>query len=123
MDIQRYLRSVEVRVFLSPLIRMRSLVSFTAEHDAQPNYMDSQPNLTWEMRTVLNAWLIQVHTRFRLLPETLFLCTNLVDRFLSTRSILRSKLQLVGMACLCLLIASKFEETISPAVANFILLF
>ncbi|KAJ7817505.1 A/B/D/E cyclin [Mycena olivaceomarginata] len=101
-DIQRYLRGVERNTM------------------PNPNYMDSQPNLTWEMRAVLNAWLIQVHTRFRLLPETLFLCTNLVDRFLSTRSILRSKLQLVGMACL--LIASKFEETISPAVANFILL-
>ncbi|KAJ7856952.1 nime/cyclinb [Mycena olivaceomarginata] len=75
-----------------------------------PNYMDNQPKLTWEMRTV--------HMRFRLMPETLFLCTNLIDRFLSTRTILPSKLQLVGMACL--LVASKFEESISPAIDNFI---
>ena len=51
-----------------------------------PNYMDDQPKLTWEMRGVLNDWLIQVHARFRLNPETLFLCTNLIDRFLSTRA-------------------------------------
>ncbi|KAJ7798114.1 cyclin-like protein [Mycena olivaceomarginata] len=76
-----------------------------------PNYMDSQPKLTWEMCAVLIDWLIQVHTRFRLTPETLFLCTNLIDRFLSARAISPSWLQLVVM----------FEETISPAITNFIL--
>ncbi|KAJ7804716.1 nime/cyclinb [Mycena leptocephala] len=100
-DIQRYLRDVERNTM------------------PNPNYMDSQPKLTWEMRAVLVDWLIQVHTRFRLTPETLFLCTNLIDRFLSARAISPSRLQPVGMVCL--LIASKVEETISPAITNFIL--
>ncbi|KAJ7911392.1 cyclin-like protein, partial [Mycena leptocephala] len=99
-DIQRYFRHVEQNTM------------------PNPNYMDNQPKITWDMRAVLNEWLMQVHTRFRLTPETLFLCINLIDRFLSTRAIPPSRLQLVGMTCL--LIASKFEEIISPAIANFI---
>ncbi|KAJ7638908.1 g2/mitotic-specific cyclin cdc13 [Roridomyces roridus] len=91
-----------------------------AELDTMPNprYMVSQPKLTWEMRGMLNEWLLQVHSRFRLTQETLFLTVNLIDRFLSARVISPSKIQLVGMACM--LIASKFEETVSPAVVNFI---
>ncbi|KAJ7753924.1 cyclin-like protein [Mycena maculata] len=100
VDIQHYLKESELNTM------------------PNPNYMDSQPKLMWEMRGLLNEWLMQVHTRFRLTAETLFLCTNLTDRFLSARIVSPSKLQLVGMACL--LIASKFEETVSPAIANFI---
>jgi G2/mitotic-specific cyclin 1/2 len=83
-----------------------------------PNHTDDQLKLTWEMRGVLNDWLIQVHARFRLNPETLFLCTNLIDRFLSTRAVRPLKLQLVGVVCL--LVAAKFEEIISPSIATLI---
>jgi len=37
------------------------------------------------MRGILLDWLVQVHARFRLLPEKLFLCVNIIDRFLSAR--------------------------------------
>ncbi|KAJ7325402.1 cyclin-like protein [Mycena albidolilacea] len=60
---------------------------------------------------------VEVHTRFHLLPETLFLSTHLIDRFLFLRAVAPGKLQVVGMACL--LLASKYEETVSPAIANF----
>ncbi|KAJ7157973.1 g2/mitotic-specific cyclin cdc13 [Mycena crocata] len=100
VDIQRYLKEAEMSTM------------------PNPSYMASQTKLSWEMRALLNEWLIQVHTRFHLTQETLFLGINLIDRFLSTRMISPSKMQLVGMACM--LIASKFEETISPAIANFI---
>ncbi|OBZ77405.1 G2/mitotic-specific cyclin cdc13 [Grifola frondosa] len=83
-----------------------------------PNYMDNQKDLTWKMRGILNDWLIQVHSRFRLLPETLFLCINLVDRFLSARVVSLVKLQLVGITCL--FIAAKVEEIVAPSASNFI---
>ncbi|KAF8179043.1 Cyclin, N-terminal domain-containing protein [Mycena galopus ATCC 62051] len=51
----------------------------------------------------------EVHTRFLLRPETLFLYVSLIDRFLSLRAVAPAKLQLVGLACL--LVACKFEET------------
>ncbi|EGO18777.1 hypothetical protein SERLADRAFT_374878 [Serpula lacrymans var. lacrymans S7.9] len=58
-----------------------------------PNYMESQKELAWKMRGILTDWLVQVHVRFRLLPETLFLCVNLIDRFLSARVVSLAKLE------------------------------
>ena len=62
----------------------------------------------WPMRSVLIDWLVQVHEHFGLLPETLYLCVNIIDRFLSVRSVNPGKLQLIGMAAL--FIAAKYEE-------------
>ena len=84
-----------------------------------PNYMESQKELAWQMRGILTDWLIQVHVRFRLLPETLFLCVNIIDRFLSARVVSLAKLQLVGITCM--FIAAKFEEVVSPSVSHFLL--
>ena len=82
-----------------------------------PNYMDCQKELAWKMRGILTDWLIQVHVRFRLLPETLFLCVNIIDRFLSARVVSLAKLQLVGITCM--FIAAKFEEIVAPSVTHF----
>jgi G2/mitotic-specific cyclin 1/2 len=83
-----------------------------------PNYMESQKELAWKMRGILSDWLIQVHVRFRLLPETLFLCVNVIDRFLSARVVSLAKLQLVGITSM--FIASKFEEIVAPSVKHFL---
>lgn len=83
-----------------------------------PNYMDSQKELAWKMRGVLIDWLAEVHYKFKLLPETLFLAVNLIDRFLSLRAVSMAKLQLVGVTAL--FIAAKYEEVIAPSVQNFI---
>lgn len=83
-----------------------------------PHYMDHQDDLEWKMRGILVDWLIEVHTRFRLLPETLFLAVNIVDRFLSQKVVPLDKLQLVGITAM--FIASKYEEVLSPHVGNFV---
>src|ERR1700738_2179801 len=85
-----------------------------------PGYMKTQAHLEWRMRGILVDWLIEVHMKFRLLPETLFLCVNLVDRFLSARTISMETLQLVGITAL--LVASKYEEVMAPALENFIMI-
>ncbi|EGE08591.1 G2/mitotic-specific cyclin-B [Trichophyton equinum CBS 127.97] len=82
-----------------------------------PDYMDHQDELEWKMRGILVDWLIEVHTRFRLLPETLFLTVNIIDRFLSVEVVTLNRLQLVGVTAM--FIASKYEEVLSPHVANF----
>lgn len=82
-----------------------------------PNYMDHQDELEWKMRGILVDWLVEVHTRFHLLPETLFLAVNIVDRFLSEKVVQLDRLQLVGITAL--FIASKYEEVLSPHVSNF----
>lgn len=83
-----------------------------------PNYIDTQKDLAWKMRGILMDWLIQVHARFRLLPETLFLAVNIIDRFLSVRGVALVRLQLVGVTAM--FIAAKYEEIMAPSVNNFI---
>ncbi|KAG9241647.1 cyclin-like protein [Calycina marina] len=89
------------------------------EISTQPNadYMDHQEDLEWKMRGILVDWLIEVHTRFHLLPETLFLAVNIIDRFLSAKMVQLDRLQLVGVTAM--FIASKYEEVLSPHVTNF----
>ena len=89
------------------------------EEATMPNsdYMDHQDHLEWHLRGVLVDWLIEVHTRFHLLPETIFLTINIIDRFLSARVVELEKLQLVGITAM--FIASKYEEVLSPHVQNF----
>jgi len=82
------------------------------------DYMLRQSELTWKMRGVLVDWIIEVHSKFRLLPETLYLAINLMDRFLTKRSVALIKFQLVGVTALFL--ASKYEEVICPSVTNFL---
>ncbi|CAN9149146.1 unnamed protein product [Alternaria alternata] len=84
---------------------------------ANPDYMESQTELEWKMRGILVDWLLEVHTRFRLLPETLFLAVNIIDRFLSAKIVQLDRLQLVGVTAM--FIASKYEEVLSPHVQNF----
>ena len=78
------------------------------------NYMSNQDELKWEMRSVLIDWVVQVHNRFNLLPETLFLTVNYIDRFLSKRKVSLSRFQLVG--AVALFIAAKYEEINCPTV-------
>lgn len=78
------------------------------------HYMDNQAEIQWSMRSVLMDWLIQVHHRFNLLPETLFLCVNYIDRFLSCKIVSLGKLQLVGATAI--FVAAKYEEINCPSV-------
>ncbi|KAI0159526.1 cyclin-like protein [Xylariaceae sp. FL1272] len=98
-DIFEYLRDLEVKSIPNPA------------------YMDHQDEIEWHTRAILIDWLIEVHTRFHLLPETLFLAINIIDRFLSKKVVQLDRLQLVGITAM--FIASKYEEVLSPHVGNF----
>ncbi|KAI8952474.1 cyclin-like protein [Xylaria longipes] len=83
-----------------------------------PHYMDNQGEIQWSMRSVLMDWVVQVHTRFGLLPETLFLTVNYIDRFLSHKIVSLGKLQLVGATAI--FIAAKYEEINCPSVQEIV---
>lgn len=76
--------------------------------------MDIQTEMQWSMRSILMEWVVQVHARFNLLPETLFLAVNCIDRFLSVKPVSIAKLQLVGATAL--LVAAKYEEVSHPSL-------
>ncbi|KAF4452027.1 hypothetical protein F53441_5101 [Fusarium austroafricanum] len=82
------------------------------------HYMDNQTEIQWSMRSVLMDWLVQVHNRFGLLPETLFLTVNYIDRFLSQKIVSIGKLQLVGATAI--LVASKYEEINCPSLGEIV---
>ncbi|EEH20407.2 hypothetical protein PABG_02666 [Paracoccidioides brasiliensis Pb03] len=99
-DIFQYMREIEMRLL------------------PNAHYMDNQAEIQWSMRSVLMDWLVQVHHRFSLLPETLFLCVNYIDRFLSCKIVSLGKLQLVGATAI--FIAAKYEEINCPSLQEII---
>lgn len=85
-----------------------------------PDYMSDQRELDWPQRALLIDWIIEIHQKLQLLPETLFLCVNIIDRFMTLRVVGLDKIQLVGVTAL--LIAAKYEEVFPPVLSNFVYL-
>ncbi|KAK9748486.1 hypothetical protein RND81_02G060700 [Saponaria officinalis] len=83
-------------------------------------YMDVQPDINEKMRAILIDWLIEVHYKFELMEETLYLTVNLIDRFLAIKPVVRKKLQLVGVTAM--LLACKYEEVSVPVVEDLVLI-
>ena len=84
-----------------------------------PNFMENQKEINNKMRAIVVNWLIDVHDRFKLLPDTLFLGVVFFDRYLSrVNNIKKEKLQLIGVTSL--LIACKYEEIFSPEIRDFV---
>ncbi|XP_031102495.1 cyclin-A2-1-like [Ipomoea triloba] len=79
-----------------------------------------QRDITKGMRGILIDWLVEVSEEYRLVPDTLYLTVNLIDRFLSENYIEKQKLQLLGVTCM--LIACKYEEICAPRAEEFCLI-
>lgn len=72
------------------------------------------------MRAILVDWLIEVHYKYKLQQETLFITIRIIDRYLEAVQVSKSRLQLVGVTAL--LIASKYEEIYPPELKDFVFL-
>lgn len=81
-------------------------------------YMTRQPFINDKMRCILVDWLVEVHLKFKMVPETLYLTVNVIDRYLEKQEVRRSKLQLVGVAAL--LLAAKYEEIYPPELHDLV---
>lgn len=92
--------------------------SMEAQCMPNPDYISGQTEIEWSMRSTLVDWLMQVHMRYHMLPETLWIAINIVDRFLSKRVVSLIKLQLVGVTAM--FIAAKYEEILAPSVDEFV---
>ncbi|XP_040997325.1 cyclin-A1-1-like [Juglans microcarpa x Juglans regia] len=76
-----------------------------------------QKDINASMRAILIDWLVEVAEEYRLVPDTLYLTVNYIDRYLSGNVMNRQRLQLLGVACM--MIASKYEEICAPQVEEF----
>ncbi|EHA8589053.1 putative cyclin-B3-1 [Cocos nucifera] len=92
--------------------------SLEVQSPSLANYMIIQSDITPRMRGVLINWLIEVHLKFELMQETLFLMVELLDRVLSVLTVKRNELQMVGLTCL--LLASKYEDFWHPKIGDLI---
>ena len=82
------------------------------------NYMAKQKDINHRMRAILIDWLIDVHLKYKMVPQTMYIAVNLIDRFLSMNETTRVKLQLVGVTSM--FIASKYEEIYPPELKDFV---
>lgn len=81
-------------------------------------YMEIQTEITPQTRGILINWLIEVHLKFNLMQETLFLMVTLLDQYLSLVNIKKGEIQLVGLTAL--LLASKYEDFWHPRILDLI---
>ena len=78
----------------------------------QIGYMNNQTEINEIMRAILIDWIIDIHLRFNLRQETLFMTIWLIDTYLSYAFVPRDKFQLLGITCL--LISCKSHEIYYP---------
>lgn len=67
---------------------------------------------------MLIDWLIEVHLRFKLTPETLHITVNTIDRYLMRCTVARQRLQLLGVTAM--LVACKYQEIYPPSLNDLV---
>ncbi|XP_063819432.1 G2/mitotic-specific cyclin-B1 isoform X2 [Pseudophryne corroboree] len=87
-----------------------------AEQAIKPHPLQGQ-EINGNMRAILIDWLVQVHMRFKLLHETLFMTVSILDRFLQVNHVPKNLLQLAGITAMFL--ACKYEEIYCPTIGDF----
>ena len=80
--------------------------------------INSQKEINCQMRSVLIDWIIDVHYKFGLTDETLFMTVLIIDRYISIKYISKIRFQLLGITAM--LIACKHEEINMPKIDDFI---
>jgi hypothetical protein len=86
------------------------------KHDAY--YLNRHRTIDSNMRVILLDWLNEIAYAYRLHRETLHLCIEYLDRFMTQckQEMLIDRYQLIGMTCL--FIASKVEEIYPPKLKD-----
>lgn len=94
------------------------LYSIEPQKKVKHGYIKLQKDINEKMRGILIDWLIEVHMKFKLAGETLYLTVNILDKYLETVPLTRNKLQLLGVSAM--LIASKYEDIYYPQINDFV---
>lgn len=91
-----------------------------AENDniPSPDLFDRQTNITPRMRTTVIDWLVDIHKKYGLRTDTLYIAINLMDLYLNRKDVDKTKYQ--RLACAALLVAAKSEEQCPPSVQKLV---
>lgn len=63
-----------------------------------PFYLDGT-EISGRMRAILVDWLIQLHARFQLMQDTLYMCVAIIDRFLQVSLAFIAHMKLERWSC------------------------
>ncbi|EGU87503.1 hypothetical protein FOPG_19145 [Fusarium oxysporum f. sp. conglutinans race 2 54008] len=88
-------------------LRVR-LEEMKEQEQPDASVIDRRQDHLWETRPKLIHLLIDAHASFNLLPRTLFLAVNILDRYCSKQTVYKNKYNLAGFSAL--LIASKLID-------------
>ena len=58
--------------------------------------MAEQKEVTSHMRGILIDWLVDLHQRFKMFTDTLFMVVIIIDKYLQKKQITKENLQLLG---------------------------
>ena len=113
----------EFNSILPPFEYLNDIWGSFLEKESVNNYsynaiISIQTDIKDTMRCILIDWIISLQNKFFKKTNTLFLTINLIDRYLSKKSILRTKFQLLGVASL--FIAYKYEEINMKKIDDFV---
>eukprot|EP00397_Hematodinium_sp_SG-2012_P006454 GEMP01006484.1.p1 GENE.GEMP01006484.1~~GEMP01006484.1.p1 ORF type:complete len:522 (+),score=69.23 GEMP01006484.1:102-1667(+) len=75
-------------------------------------YMLSMKYISYEQRDTLINWVAEIHTKWKLSQETLFLTVSFMDRFMAMKPAVMTTQYMQMMGAISLNICSKFEDLI-----------
>ena len=58
------------------------------------------------MRGILIDWIVDLHYKFKMFPQTLYIVVMIIDKYISKREATKENLQLIGTAAF--FIAAKY---------------
>lgn len=97
----------------------QTMLKDEVKHMVDPNYLQKvQTEIKDTSRAFLIEWIIDVHRKFRLTPECLYVAIYIIDQFMSKKKIQKNQLHLLGVSTLFL--ASKYEEIYPPELRDFL---
>jgi hypothetical protein len=83
----------------------------------EPDYLaKSQKEIKDTSRAFLIEWMADVHRKYKLKPETLYLSVNMCDRLMSKMEISKKQLHVIGMTAM--MTTAKYEEIYPPTLKD-----
>ena len=58
-----------------------------SEIEISNSYFKFQTDINNKMRAILIDWLIDVHLKYKLVPQTMYIAVNLIDRYLENNDV------------------------------------
>ena len=118
------LSSNEIKVKNNPsyVVEYANDIFFNLKQDQHINQVELTNNkIDLNKRAMLINNIVLIHENFQLNDETLFLCINILDRFLLLKTTnLKNDLELLLAGISSLLIACKYNEIYSPEIKDFL---